>query len=517
MDRWWRAGLPAGLSLRTFGVAVPLVFFAAALLSTQPHDVSWFAWFFYAASAFLVVVVTAQVIRPRIRGRSASLRRWVTTGVLLLAGPLTILGALAIADLAGVPDPDRVDPAFIVLSVFLAVWLVTGGRLSSSLEEDAEDRERILVELAREKALALESARLVEVDRERLLEDVRRMVTDRLVATHGDGGNPEDASAHLRALVDEAVRPLSHELRDAQVREEELVDQVATMRVPGPTPLWFQPNRIADVDPSDGALAAGLIGASAVAALTAWFMGAGVVWAAVPVVYSVTLAIIVLRANARARRTRDELAQAFDAADRASALVRQDAWVTRRRLANTMHGEIQGRILASALRIRGMGPEEEAQELASLSGDLHRVLDAGTSSDDWHLAWDRLIEMWEFSLNLQVEWDERADDLLGRDPVAGAALVAAAGEAITNAVRHGHATRAGIAVTVQDGDSIAVSVTDDGRITDQSGSAGEGSPGMGTATLDAVCLRWALTQLDDGHRFDGVILVRQQNRVPADA
>ena len=40
---------------------------------------------------------------------------------------------------------------------------------------------------------------------------------------------------------------------------------------------------------------------------------------------------------------------------------------------------------------------------------------------------------------------------------------------------------------------------------------------MGSATLDAVCLRWTLTPLADGHRFDGVILVRQQNRVPADA
>ena len=517
MDRWWRAGLPGGLSLRTFGVAVPLVLFAAALLSTQSPAVSWLVWFFFAASAFLVVVIVAQMIRPRLRAQSASVRRWVTTIVLLLAGPFTITGALVIAHLGGVPDPDRVDPAFVILSVFLSVWLAAGARLSSSLEEDARDREGILIELAREKALALESTRLVEVDRQRLLEDVRRMVTDRLVATHGDGGNPEDVSAHLRALVDDAVRPLSHELRDAQVREEELVGQVAAMRVPRPAPLWSQPDRLADVEPRDAGLAAGLIGASAVAALTSWYLGAGLLWAAVPVAYSVILAIIVLLANARARRTRSELAQAFDAADRASALVRQAAWVTRRRLANTMHGEVQGRILASALHIRSMDPDEEARELAALRGDLHHVLDSGLSSDDWKLAWERLIEMWEFSLDLEVEWDERVDDLLGRDPVAGAALVAAAGEAITNAVRHGHATRVDITVRVQVGDTIAVSVTDDGQRADGSASPGHGAPGMGTATLDAVCLGWTLTPLSVGHRFDGVILLRKPSGVSAGA
>lgn len=508
MDEWWRAGLPAGLSLRTFGVGVPLIFFAAALLTTQPHEVSWLAWFFYAAAAYLAVVIVAQVLRPRIRTRSTSLRRWITAVVLLLAGPITIIGALAVAHLAGVPDPDHVDASFIVLAVFLAVWLVAGGRLSSSIEEDARDREAILVELAREKALALESARLVEVDRERLLEDVRRMVTDRLVATHGDGGNPDDASAHLRSLVDDAVRPLSRELRDAQVREEELVDQVATMRVPGPALLWSHPGRIADVEPGDGALAAGLIGASAVAGLSAWYLGAGLLWVAVPVVYSIVLAMIVLLANARASSTRVELMEAFDAADRASALVRQEAWVTRRRLANTMHGEVQGRILASALRIRGMESEEEAQELSALSADLHQVLDSGLSGDDWHLAWERLIEMWEFTLELQVDWDESARERIEGDPVAGAAVVAAVGEAITNAVRHGQATRADIAVMAHGPDAVVVTVADNGRTSGVSANDGPVIRGMGSATLDAVCVTWKLAPQAMGHRFEGVILVR---------
>ena len=158
MREWWRAGLPEGLSLRSFGLAAPLVLLAATLLAKQAPEVPWLAWFFYATAAFVAAIIVAQVARLWMTEGRASLRRWVTLVLLLLAGPMTVLGALAVSALAGVSDESQVHAELVLLSTFLATWLLAGGRLSSSLAADARYREELLREVAREKALALESA-----------------------------------------------------------------------------------------------------------------------------------------------------------------------------------------------------------------------------------------------------------------------------------------------------------------------------------------------------------------------
>jgi hypothetical protein len=521
MAEWWRRELPSALSLRAFGAATPMVLLVTSWLAAGSLTASWLAWFFFTMAAFGAAVVLAQIAGNAIRGSSALAQRWSAFSLVIIVGPVTVVGSLLIAGLAGTPRSEGIGVGPLVLSTLLAAWLLAGGRLSYLLTQDALDRERILVEVAREKALALESTRLLELDRERLLEDVRTNVTDRLIATHGDGGNPEDAAAHLRSLINEAVRPLSHELRDAYVREEELVDQVRTVRVPGPSSLLSQTGLVTQAKAGDVALAVAVIGASVIGGLVALSAGVNVTWMAAGVAYSAGLSFVLLLAAVRAHITHAELATALETADRASTLVRLAAWVTRRRLANTMHGEVQGRILASALRIKGMNAQEESAELSALAADLRDVLDSRLGGDDWQLAWDRLIEMWQFTIEFHLEWDEQVNALVAADPVAGSALVAAAGEAITNAVRHGRATIARVKVTAAAPDAIGVDIVDNGTAAGGgSGNVNRGqgedlriTPGMGSETLDAVCLRWELVPLSNGHRFTAVIPVRDSVHV----
>lgn len=503
MREWWRAGLVGALSIRAFGIAAPLLFVVAALLAEGSGSASWLAWFFFVTAAFVAVIIAAQVISRWNRDRSDSLNRGVAVACLVLAGPATIGGALVVGALAGVPIPPNATVGLLAASVLLAAWVLAGGRLDVSLADDAQHREELLREVAREKALAIESARLVELDRRRLLEDVRGMVTDRLVAAHATGGNADDAAAHLRTLVNEAVRPLSHELHEAQIREEELVDQVAMMRIPRAPALWARPWLLTKADLLDKFLAVGVITASMVAGVWVGTAGASLMWVITPIVYSIGLAAIVVLANARERLTRGEAVIAFAAADRASALVRQAAWVTRRRLANTMHSEVQGRILASTLRLPAMSPDEEAEEFEALTQDLHRILGADHSSNDWQVAWERLIEMWDYSIDLTVEGMSTVNDRLTADPVAGAALVAVVSEAVTNAVRHGRAEHVHVKLRALEDAVLEVDVLDDGTSVGTSGT-----PSLGASTLAAVTLNWRLESLPRGHRLHADIPVR---------
>ncbi len=502
MREWWASGLAGALSLRTLCVGAPLLIFAGALLAGPSTDAGLVVWTVFAVGGYLAVMIGVLLLRPAIDRLPATQCRWITLGTLSLVGPVGMLAAIGVGALAGLQtDLIGLLPE-IVLAALLGVWLLVGARLSRSLDDDAHDREDLLRALARERALALESTRVVEADRRRLLEDVRSTVTSRVQAMSEAPSSSRDAADDLQRLIDEAVRPLSHELHDAQVREDELVEQIATMRVPNPRPLWSYTRSLATVDRGDVGLAIGMGVAGVIAMIVGYVAGVGPAVAVLPLVYSLVLAVVLLLSSARSSSTRDERVQAVRAADWMSSLVRQAAWVTRRQLANTMHGEVQGRILACALRIRDLPAPDGAREIEQLADDLHRVIGSDLGDGDWRIAWDRLVTMWEFTIDLTVEWSEVVDARLDRDAVAGSALVAVVGEAVTNAVRHGSARSILVAVAPEGESALVVDVVDDGV------AASLGEPSLGSATLDAVCLRWRLATHPAGHHFQATLALR---------
>jgi len=86
---------------------------------------------------------------------------------------------------------------------------------------------------------------------------------------------------------------------------------------------------------------------------------------------------------------------------------------------------------------------------------------------------------------------------LDADPVAGQSLVAVAGEAVTNAVRHGDARTIHLTVEQLTPDELHLTVNDDGPI-----EGTPGDPGLGTAVFEAACIEWRVTTTESGHRLE---------------
>lgn len=257
MRDWWKSGLPASASLRTYGAGAVIVLIFGAILADASDDASLILWCLFSVGGYLSVVILSVLIRHPLEELPVSVRQWATFVVLIASGPITVTIAIGIAGAGGVSVSSPRWDALLLSSVALAFWLVVGARLSCSLSVDDRLRQELLQELAREKALALESQRLVEGDRDRLIEDARQMMSRRLRAFAQEDSSPNAMAGNLRILIDESIRPLSRTLHAAQVREDELVEQVAMMRVPAPRPLWSYLRELHRVDRLDWLLVIG--------------------------------------------------------------------------------------------------------------------------------------------------------------------------------------------------------------------------------------------------------------------
>lgn len=491
--RAWALGLPAWL----------LTAAAAASATTQDSIVTWIM---IALAGYLAAGILLLLVAPMTQRRATPITVILTWA---LAGITGLLVTFTLADITALDRPE-ISPGVLLTGVlFVFAWYPIGGRLSYALHLDKSTRARLLRQLARERALALESARLVESDRTRVLEQTARVVSEQLLKATALSADPAAAAAALQDVVDEVVRPLSHELARGEVQEQTLVEAVHTMGAASPRPLRdFLP---ALRHPTLGLISITALRPLIVLAITIavsdWNMPPAGAWIALGVMalYSCAITAAYILAAARTTSSLSELSLAIDAAEWASARLRQLAWSERERLGQSIHGEAQARIVATALSIQLGRSEDVAQQVAELSEDIHALLVAGHHESNWRAVWSRILQVWEYSIEIQQDIDEGTARRLDADSVAAHAVVSVLREGATNAVRHGKTRRLDIQLSMDDRECIQLTLIDDGTQ-----GAIPGTPGMGSRTMDAACMDWTLITTPTGHRLDARIPTIQE-------
>jgi len=189
-------------------------------------------------------------------------------------------------------------------------------------------------------------------------------------------------------------------------------------------------------------------------------------------------AVLLLRRAREAERAR--LQQAAQAAEALSA-VQEEELRTRRRIADGLHGSVQNRLVVVEARLKAIAEaageplrtEIESTRLAlgRLRQDEVRTLSAALFPERFDLgavaAIRAMLARLPGTIEVGFEVDERAQAvegagsrLLGEEERLH--LVRAAEEALTNALRHGNATRISAALTADD-ERILLRFDDDGR------------------------------------------------------
>jgi len=170
-------------------------------------------------------------------------------------------------------------------------------------------------------------------------------------------------------------------------------------------------------------------------------------WIYTPLGFTVVAVLIAIAHTelAEAEEVERERAELLLRSQRAAVAARLEHDLVRGRLARVLHNQVQGEVLALALRLRlGSAGEEE---VAALTGRVERMLKEAVlpdgdavevlSPEDVERNARLAIESWSRAIRVECRDEPEVWAWLAERPQASAVLLDAAVEGLTNAVRHG--------------------------------------------------------------------------------
>lgn len=173
-----------------------------------------------------------------------------------------------------------------------------------------------------------------------------------------------------------------------------------------------------------------------------------------------------------------------------------------RQASRLLHGSVQTRLHSCAMAIDGAGEagserariEALLEAMAILDQPLKPARSAGSISEEVQ----RKVALWgslcEFTID--IRGDSHVDLDATPSPSSSESIGRIVEEGISNAIRHGKATRIDIVVSTRPDGTCDVEITDNGT-----GPQG-GKPGIGSALLhQASAGAWSLSELDRGSRL----------------
>jgi hypothetical protein len=171
------------------------------------------------------------------------------------------------------------------------------------------------------------------------------------------------------------------------------------------------------------------------------------------------------------------------------SLLSQKEWLSRRQVGYVMHGSLQSALNAAVLQL-GAAKDPTPELIESVRGDIASALarvgfDSGQSYS-FEQAQQEISKIWAGTVETRWQIQPEAMEALRRNPATSECLAEVLREAVSNASKHGKATKVEIAVNIEDS-VLALQAKDNGS-TSNTGK----TQGLGTELLDDVCSSWSL-------------------------
>ena len=171
------------------------------------------------------------------------------------------------------------------------------------------------------------------------------------------------------------------------------------------------------------------------------------------------------------------------------SLLSQKEWLSRRQVGYVMHGSLQSALNAAVLQL-GSASNPTPELIESVRGDIARALarvgfESGQSYS-FEQAQQEILKIWAGTVETKWQVSPSALEGLRRNPATSECLAEVLREAVSNASKHGKATKVEIAVNIEDS-AIFLQAKDNGS-SEYTGK----TQGLGTELLDDVCSSWSL-------------------------
>jgi len=226
------------------------------------------------------------------------------------------------------------------------------------------------------------------------------------------------------------------------------------------------------------------------------------------------LVAIMSMLGARMRDITSELAEVNRDLRWSLARINTESWEQNGRLSRALHGPVQSLLHARLLSLRRALDTDSASatEIESLRTDLQRSLAAALAPSESPVVVENVLrdvsETWAGLAEVGWSIDDAAAALLADDPLCSEAVTDLATEAVSNSIRHGHATSVDVRIDMSDDNLLRLRVIDNGIATNN------GLPGLGTVLLTRCTFDWSLSR-DEPTTLTARLPLQARERTPA--
>jgi signal transduction histidine kinase len=517
----------------------------------------------------LATISVLLLARRILKGKEVKSRPFFVLGAFLLAGFTRGVVILGLDILTGQHQPGQELFRLLGGPIFTFVTLTVAAVLASNYQRHRELLAALADERYRLQIRSASIRAKVQIQREELLEKVRSLLDPAIAKIQAKltGESSNEVINSLRSTVDDVVRPLSVEVAEAS-DELEAESGKAQIREKAPIPKHIMLGEF--LVPLWAALIASITlvpvsflfetpANSVIILLTSFFsmllilgliqrltlnlpVHPALAAVAVPIFYAVSLSpfyavapifewavsteqihslllfgavvggttFAAQFAQLQRKSTTEKLEAVNQQLEILNAALRQELWLNRRRTASVLHGPVQAALFASAMKL-SQDEKPTPKLVAEVQQDIQSALEKLNNPSNLELAdvsavLNQIIDIWSDAAHISIQIPEELEAAIAKQPLTSEALIEISREFITNAIKHGKASKVSLEVSRLDGARIAIEVIDDGQ-----GLPPGAKPGFGSKLLTELSLVWRQTRVGDATRSYAEIVLGQEN------
>ena len=186
-----------------------------------------------------------------------------------------------------------------------------------------------------------------------------------------------------------------------------------------------------------------------------------------------------------------------DRLEKLTAGARRELWLYRRKVATVLHGPVQARLYASAIRLSQAKRADKAL-VERVSGELRAALGEldfdKVKSPSLREVLRQIVDVWSGSCEIYLKIDKSVFLLAKSDSDFNEAFIEVAREAISNGVKHSKASEIEVSAELVN-DIVELRISNNGTIAEVSAEATKA--GFGTVLFDELTLSWSLAKGSD--------------------
>lgn len=522
-----------------------------------------------ATAGYLATISVLLFARNFLKGKEDKSRPFFVLGAFLLSGLTRGVVILGLDILTGQHQAGQELFRLLGGPIFTFVTLTVAAVLASNYQRHRELLSALADERYRLQIRSASIRAKVQIQREELLEKVRNLLDPAIAKIQAKltGESSNEVISSLRSTVDDVVRPLSVEVAEAS-DELEAESGKAQIREKAPipkrimlgeflVPLWAA--LIASITLVPVSFLFETPANSVIILLTSFFsmlLILGLIQRltlslpvhpvlaaiAVPIFYAASLSPFYLLApifewavsteqihslllfgavvggttfaaqfaQLQRKATTEKLEAVNQQLEILNAALRQELWLNRRRTASVLHGPVQAALFASAMKL-AQDEKPTPKLVAEVEQDIQSALEKLNNPSNLELAdvsavLNQIIDIWSDAADISIQIPEELEAAIAKQPLTSEALIEISREFITNAIKHGKASKVSLKVSRLDGFRIAIEVIDDGQ-----GIPPGAKPGFGSKLLTELTLVWRQTRVGDATFSYAEIVLGQEN------